>query len=147
MSKIIPLHIPYKDTWQVAAPTVTTGWKPGQGGCLDSTGQFAQLAVADSTLFIMMDAPNELSTPPTGSLVTGFYGSGSKFIVDHSAEVAASDPTRAYESDVPSAAINSDLFMSANSKWTSVATGSVKGKMYQLPTANNNYDLGVILRF
>ncbi len=147
MSKIIPLHVPYKDTWYVASATVTTGWKPGQAGKLDSTGQFAVLAVADATMFIMMDDPTELSSPPTGSLVTGFYGSGSKFIIDHSAEVAAGDATRAYESDVTSAAMNADLYISVNSKWTSIATGSVKGKMYQLPTANNNYGLGVLLRF
>lgn len=100
MSKIIPLHTPYRDTYPVAAATVTTGWKPGQGAKLDTNGENAVLAIADATLFIMMDASTELSAPPTGSVCTGIYGSGTKFVIDHSEEVAASDATRAYESDV-----------------------------------------------
>jgi hypothetical protein len=147
MSKIIPLHAPYKDTWPVGAAAISTGWMPGQAGKLNSTGDSAILAVADATMFILMDATTELSAPPTGSLVTGFYGSGSKFLVDHSAEVAASSNARAYESDVESAPYNADLYISANSKWTSTATGSVKGKLYQIPTLANNYNVGIILRF
>jgi len=147
MSKIIPLHMPYKDTWPVADATVATGWMSGQAGKLDSTGQFAELGIADATMFILMDSPTELATPPTGSLVTGFYGSGTKFIIDHSAEVAASSADRAYEADVASAAPNADLYVSANSKWTTVSTGSVKGKLYQVPTVDNNYGLGILLRF
>jgi hypothetical protein len=147
MSKIIPLQIQWKDTFPISQATINTGWIPGQAFAYDSTGQYAQLATGDDTIAIAMDPTNSLSSPPSGSLLTGFYGSGSKFIIDHSAEVAAASATRAYETDVLSASENANLFISGNAKWTTVGTGSVKGKLFQIPTSTNSYSVGIILRF
>lgn len=147
MSKVIIEHAVVKDSYPVAAATITTGWKPGQAFKFNTTGDAVILAAGDATMFIGIDASTEVTTSPTGSLVTAIYGAGTKFVIDHSAEVLASDATRAYESDVPSAALNADLYISTDSKWSTTATGSVKGKLYQIPTAANSYGMGVILRF
>lgn len=147
MSKVIVYRAFAKDTYHVADGTVTTGWLPGQAFKLDSTGAYAELAITDETMFIGVDDDDELSAPPTGSLLTGIYGSGTKFKIDHTEEVEASSASRAYASDVESASANADLYIDSDGKWTGVATGSVKGKLYQVPTADNNYTVGVVLRF
>jgi len=147
MSKVVIYQAFAKDTFPVAAATVTTGWQPGQAFTLNSTGDYAQLAVTDETMFIGVDDDDELSAPPTGSLLTGLYGSGTKFEIDHSEEVAAGSSARAYASAVESASPGADLYIDANGDWTSTSTGSVKGKLYKVPAADNNYTLGVILRF
>lgn len=147
MSKVIIHHAGAKDSWQVAAATVATGWMPGQAGTLNVTGDSVALAVTDETMFILADDDLELSTPPTGSFVTALYGAGTKIEIDHSAEVAASSATRAYAADVTSAVPSADLYVDSNSKWTSVATGSIKAKLWQVPSAANNYSLGLITRF
>jgi len=147
MSKVVIFHAFAKDTFPVAAGTVTTGWLPGQAFAFDATGDYVELAITDETMFIGVDDDDELSAPPTGSLLTGIYGSGTKFKIDHSEEVAASDATRAYAADVESGSLNDDLYINGVGKWTTVATGSVKGKLYQVPSADNNFSVGVILRF
>ncbi len=150
MSKVILLHSPVKDTFPVAPATVNTGWLPGQGFALNSTGEYAEISNTDNTLFIGIDDDTELSAPPTGSLLTGIYGAGTKFIVDHSPEVAAGSAVRAYDTvsgNPESASYNANLYINSDGKWTTTATGSVKGKLFQKPAADNNYDLGVILRF
>ena len=147
MSKIIPYaDYPIKDSNYVTPASISTGWLPGQVMNFDSTGQFVQLCAGANPLFFAMDAPTELASPPSGSLVTVLFGGGVKFVIDHSAEVAASSATRAYESDVESAPMNSGLKVSANSKLTTAGTGSVVGVMYVIPSAANNYQLGVISR-
>ena len=100
-------------------------------------------------MFIGVDDDLEVSHPPTGSLLTGIYGSGTKFVVDHSAEVAAGSATRAYSGtgNPESGAINANLYLNASGAFSTTATGSVKGKMFQVPAASNNFGLGVVLRF
>jgi hypothetical protein len=150
MSKVVIYRAFAKDTFKVAAATVTTGWLPGQAFSLDSNGIYADIAVTDDTMFIGVDDDDELSAPPTGSLLTGIYGSGTKFDIDHSEEVAASSATRVYDTvsgNPESGTINDDLYINSVGKWTTTSTGSVKGKMWKKPAADNNYTLGVILRF
>ncbi|MCK9428667.1 MAG: hypothetical protein M0R17_01480 [Candidatus Omnitrophica bacterium] len=147
MSKVIVLHKLFADTFPVTAATVTTGWLPGQGFQLNSTGDYASLASVDGTMFIGIDDDLEVSAPPTGSILTGIYGSGTKFLVDHSAEVAAGSATRCYASEVESASPNANLYVGSDAKWQTTSTGSVKGKLFQVPAASNNYAMGVILRF
>jgi hypothetical protein len=150
MSKVIIKHAAIKDTFPVTAATITTSWKSGQIFTLSSTGEYASLAGSnDAAMFVAIDGPTELSAPPTGSLLTGIYGSGTRFVIDHSAEVAASSTSYAYEADVPNLAINADLYCSASGKWTGVlpvaGSASVLGKVMSLPTAGNNYNLEIKL--
>ena len=154
MSKVNVEHTNVKDSFFVSAATIATGWKPGQIFTLDTTGKLAQLATtSDNALFVGIDDPTALSAPPTGSLVTGIYGSGSRFIIDHTAEVAAGSAVYAFEPDVLTASVMSDLFCSSNGKWTTNewasgslgASGSVLGKLLQVPAASNSYGLEIKL--
>lgn len=147
MSKVVIYHKQAADTFNVLAATVTTGWLPGQLGTLDTTGKNVDLAVTDETMFLLADDDDELSSPPTGSLVTCLYGAGTKVVIDHSEEVAAASATRAYNSTCESGSPSDDLYADEDGKFTTSSTGSVKAKMFQVPAAANNYGLGVILRF
>jgi len=146
MSKVIVYHAYAKDSYPVASSTVSTGWLPGQFFCLNSTGEYAQIASVDKAMFMAIDDDDELSSPPTGSIVTGIYGAGTKVLIDHSEEVAANSSARAYDSSVESATINQLLYCDANGKLTTTVTGSVKAQVWKIPSAANNYSLGVILR-
>lgn len=150
MAKVIVYHAYAKDTYPVSAAVKTTGWIPGQFGALDTTAESVKLAITDEALFMLIDDDSELSAPPTGSVVTGIYGAGTKVVIDHSAEVAAGTVTAGYlaysKTSVEAAAINADLYVDSAGKLTATATGSVKGKMFQKPSADNNYSLGVIFR-
>jgi hypothetical protein len=147
MSKVHVAHTLAKDTFKVSAAVVATGWLPGMGFTLTAQGELADIANVDNLMFVGIDDDDELSAPPTGSLLTGIYGTGTKFTIDHSEEVAAGSATRAYASNVESATVAANLYIGTDGKWTAVATGSVKGKMFQIPTADNNYSLGIITRF
>jgi hypothetical protein len=147
MSKVIIYRSVIKDSLPVASATISTGWLPGQVGTLDSTGANVELAITDETMFLLADDEDELNAPPTGSLVTCLYGSGTKVEIDHSEEVAASSASRAYESNVESAVPGQSLYVSSNGKWTTTATGSVYAKVVTVPSATNNYTLGLITRF
>jgi len=147
MSKVVVLHAYAKDFHPVAAATITTTWLPGQGFQYNSTGEYVEISNVDSTMFIVGDDEDELSTPPSGSLVTLYYGAGTKLLINHAEEVAASSAARAYEADVESAAPNASLYIGAAGKWQAASSGSVKGKLFQVPSADNNYEMGVILRF
>ena len=113
----------------------------------NTTGAYVELAVTDGVIGVAADDDDELSAPPTGSLVTLYYGSGTKLLINHKEEVDASSSDRAYESEVESAAPNANLYISATGTWQTTESGSVKGKLFQVPAAGNNYELGIILRF
>ena len=147
MSKVIVLRANAKDYHKVAAATITTGWLPGIGMQYNSTGAYVEVANVDSTMFIAGDDEDELVAPPTGSLVTLYYGAGTKLLINHKEEVDASSASRVYESEVESVSPNANLYVGATGLWQSTVTGSVKGKLFQVPAAANNYELGVILRF
>uniref|UniRef100_A0A7C3WQN5 Uncharacterized protein n=1 Tax=Dictyoglomus turgidum TaxID=513050 RepID=A0A7C3WQN5_9BACT len=147
MSKVIIYHAFAKDTFPVSTTVLNSGWMPGQLGTLNSAGTSIKIASTDETMFLLADSPSELNSPPTGSLVTCIYGAGTKVIIDHSQEVQTNSSNRAYESDVENALPGQSLYVSGNGKFTTVVTGSVYGKVFQVPSATNNYGLGVILRF
>jgi hypothetical protein len=147
MSKVIVLNAFAKDFFPVSAASKVTTWLPGQGFMFNSTGEYIEIANCDSTMFIAGDDEDELATPPTGSILTVYYGSGTKLLIDHSEEVAASNAARVYESEVASAAPNANLYIGLTGKWQTTSTGAVKGKLFQVPSAYNNYTMGVILRF
>jgi hypothetical protein len=147
MSKVIVRYAAQKKTYHIDDAVVETGWLPGQAFKLANDGQTAELAVGDETMFIAIDDDDELSSPPTGSLGTFVFGSGTEIVIDHSEEVLASSVARAYASGVESANASTDLYINSDSKWDTIATGSVKGKLSEIPSANNNYRVGVILRF
>lgn len=147
MSKVQILNQNALDSFPVSAAVVSTGWLPGQCGVLNATGTSIGIASVDNVMGVMIDDDLELSAPPTGSLVTIAYGSGTKILIDHSKEVAAGDATRAYVSDVESMSLAApNLYINTVGKWTTVATGSVKGVAFQIPVSGNNYTLGVITR-
>ena len=148
MSKINIRHAAAKDSFFVTAATITTGWLAGQLFKLNPTGDYTLLAANnEQAVFVAIDGPTELSAPPTGSLVTGMYGAGTRFVIDHTPEVAASSASRAYESDVESASTNAYLYGSLNGKWTTTnpTSGSILGQLLQVPGADNNYSLEIKL--
>jgi hypothetical protein len=147
MSKLIVYHKVFADSFFVTPSTITTGWIPGNLFQLDSTGGFAQLASTDNTMFIAQDSTTELSSPPTGSLLTGLYGNGSKLAIDHTYEVSQGSATRAYSTsgNPESGKTNQALYVNASGQFTTTVTGSVKARIWQVPAASNNYSLGVTL--
>jgi len=147
MSKVIVLRANAKDYHKVASSTIVTGWLPGQCMQYSSTGAYVEIASVDGAMFVAGDDEDELVAPPTGSLVTLYYGAGTKLLINHKEEVDASNAARAYETEVASASPNANLYVGAAGKWQTTATGSVKAKLFQVPAAANNYELGVILRF
>lgn len=144
MSKVNVTFSGIKDTYRAAAATITTGWLAGQLATVNADMEIT-LAGGDAAIIVLLDGPAELSAPPTGSLVTGMSGTA-KLFIDHKAEIAASDSTRVYESDVESASVPALLYASANGKWTTVASGSVKGSLIEVPTAANSRTIGIMLR-
>ena len=147
MSKVIVLRAFAKDFEDVTDAVVTTGWLPGQCFKYSTTGEYVEIAEADDTMFVSGDDDDEVSTPPSGSLLTLYYGSGTKLLINHAEEVAASSAARAYAADVESAAPNADLYVGSDGKWQAASSGSVKAKLFQVPSSANNYELGLILRF
>jgi len=159
MSKVLMNRVFAKDTFKVSAATITTGWVPGNFFTLNSLGE-AVLAANDNALFMGVDPANTtqlgLSTPPTGSLLTGIYGVGSKVYINHSAEVAAGDPTRAYALDVEAGSVGNNLWVNSLGRLTLTGsvvtvggasqTGSVQAKLIQVPNAANDYTLGILFR-
>ena len=191
MSKVYVYRAAAKDTYPVAANTVVSGWVPGNLFCMNTTGEFAQLASGNNTMFVGMEEENDISTFPTGSVVSAIYGSGTRFVVDHSIEVAAGSAVRCYSTDAPltasiygtaasrlptlqrspqSGSVGMDLYCNGLGQFAllppqlssssvlgggwSIPTGSVVpnvaptvvGKISQVPSADNNFSLGVILR-
>ena len=147
MSKVLVLRAFAKDFHDVAAATIATGWLPGQCFQYSATGEYVEVGSVDNTMFVVGDDDDELSSPPSGSLVTLYYGSGTKLLINHAEEVTASSASRAYETEVESAAPNANLYVGATGLWQTTASGSVKAKLFQVPSADNNYELGLILRF
>jgi len=147
MSKVIVQRAFAKDSFYVEQASIDTGWMPGMAFKLNTTGDKAVLGTVDAVVFIGIDDDDELASPPSGSLVTGIYGAGTKFVIDHSEEVEAGSSDRAYDSSVESAAINALLYIDSASKFTATESGTAKGIMIQKPAATNNYGLGVISRF
>lgn len=152
MSKVNILHTVAKDTFAVQAATITTTWLPGQFCNLTSTGEWVQISNAGGSFIgVFVDDDDECSAPPTGSIVTVAYGSGTRLQISHAEEVAASSAARVYMSDVPGTALNSVLYCSKTGKWTAAGdgsgvTGSVAGILVGVPTVNNSYTLEVILK-
>ncbi len=150
MSKLTLLKEVVRDTKPIAAATVTTGWTAGQCFQNSSTGDYAEIASVDNALYVGMDEDTELQTPPTGSLLTILYGAGTTFLVNHAAEVAAGSSVRCYDTssgNPESGSQNQNLYINASGKWTTTATGSVKGKLIGIPAAGNSYEIGIITRF
>jgi hypothetical protein len=149
MSRVLMSRVFAKDTFKVAADVVATGWKPGQFFYLNTAGE-ARLATGDNALFMGVDPSDRLSTPPTGSVLTGVYGIGSKVYINHANEKAAVDNVYAFNTDVLGASIGDNLWVDGSGKLTvtgSLAgTGSVIAKVIQVPAASNDYTLGVIFR-
>ena len=147
MSKTIVRFAAQKKSYPVADGIVATGWMPGQCMTLESDGLSVKLANTDNTMFVAIDDDLELSSPPTGSLVTVAFGAGTEIIVDHSQEVANADSSRVYASEVESASAGANLYVGPTGKWQTTTTGSVKAKLSEIPNSNSNYKLGLILRF
>jgi hypothetical protein len=156
MSKVLVQRTFAKDTFKVTATTITTGWQPGNFFTLNASGE-ASLASGDNALFMGTDPTTNLSAPPTGSVLSGIYGSGTKVYINHSTEVATSSATRAYALDVESASVGQSLWVNSLGRLTvtaSVASGvpnnpgsaSVIAKVIQVPSAANDYTLGVLFR-
>jgi hypothetical protein len=149
-----------KDTFKVTAATITTGWKPGQFFTLSSAGE-ASLATGDNALFMGVDADTVLSAPPTGSVLTGIYGVGSKVYINSTAEKAASSGVFAFANEVLAATVGANLWVNASGKLSTTGSvirpvglpsesGSVISpviaKVIQVPAASNDYTLGVLFR-
>lgn len=147
MSRVLMNRVFAKDTFKVTQGTITSGWLPGQFFTLNSLGE-ATLAngSVDNTLFMGVDEPSKLASPPTGSLLSGIYGIGSKVFVDHSAEVSAGSSARAYDPSVELSTVGQSLYVNTVGKLTTASVGSVVAKVIQVPNASNNYTVGLLLR-
>jgi hypothetical protein len=150
MSEVRVYHKGAADSYSVTAATIATGWLPGQCFTLATTG-LATLASGSNTMFVGIEEETDLVAPPTGSLVTGVYGCGTKIGISHVAEVAAASAVRAYDTvtgNPEAGPLSADLYVNAVGKWsTLVASGSVLGKIWEVPEAANSFTLGIILRF
>lgn len=153
MPKVSILKSVSKDSFPVMAATVTTGWLPGTFFSLNSLGYMVQANATnnDDALFIAADDDTEVVSPPSGSLLTALYGSGTRLEISHAAEKAAGTVTAAYlaysKTEVEAATRSASLYCDTNGKWCTSASGSVKGKLTQVPSSANDYTMGVILRF
>lgn len=149
MSRVLMNRVFAKDTFNVdsslAVGSTSTAWKAGQFFQLNSLGN-AVVAVTDGAMFMGVDLPTEVSSPPTGSVLTGIYGIGSKVFISHATEVAAGDSTRAYNTTCESGSNSALLYVDSSGKLTTSVTGSAKAIMIQVPSAANSYTIGVILR-
>lgn len=150
MPKVSVLKSVAKDSFPVMAATVTSGWMPGTAFSLNSLGYAVQAAV-DNTMFLAGDDDLEVVAPPSGSLLTCYYGSGTRLEIDHTAEIAAGTVADAYlaysKTEVEASTRGQQLYIGSTGKWQTTATGSVKGIVVQVPATANNLTLGVILRF
>lgn len=156
MSKVLMNRVFAKDTFKVTAATITTGWQPGQFFTLSSAGE-ASLATGDNALFMGVDATTALSAPPTGSVLTGIYGVGTKVYINNSVEKAAGTAINGFDYGCIAAAVGDNLWVNANGKLSTtssilinsgvpISTGSVVAKVIQVPAASNDYTLGVLFR-
>lgn len=156
MSKVLLQRVFARDTFKVTAATITTAWVPGNFFTLNASGE-ASLASGDNALFMGIDPTTNLSAPPTGSVLSGIYGAGTKVYINHSAEVAASSATRAYALDVEAASVGQSLWVNSLGRLTvtgsvrsgvpnNPGTGSVIAKVIQVPAAANDYTLGLLFR-
>lgn len=150
MPKVSVLKAVSKDSFPVMASTVTSTWLTGTGFSLNSLGYAVQGNV-DNIIGIAGDAANEVVAPPSGSLLTLYYGSGTRLEIDHTAEVAAGTVTDAYlaysKTEVEASIRGQLLYLGTAGKWQTTATGSIKGIVAQVPASSNNYTLGLIMRF
>jgi len=146
MSKVIIEHSNNKESYIIASNTLTSGWIPGQAFKLEAENTIA-LASSNDALFIAIDSVTDTTVAPTGSLLTVIQGAGSTFLVNHNEEVLTSSSVRVYESDVESANTNSNLYINSSYKWTTIATGSVVGKLYKIPSMYNDYTIGIMLHY
>jgi hypothetical protein len=152
MPKVSVLKSVSKDSFPVMAATVTSGWLPGTFFTLNSLGYAVQAtATGDDAMFIAGDDDTEVVSPPSGSLLTQYYGSGTRLEISHAAEKAAGTVTAAYlaysKTEVEAATRGASLYCDTSGKWCTSASGSIKGKLVQVPSSANDYTLGVILRF
>ena len=150
MPKVSVLKSVSKDSFPVMAATVTSGWLPGTFFTLNSLG-YVVPATGDDAMFIAGDDDTEVVSPPSGSLLTQYYGSGTRLEISHAAEKVAGTTTAAYlaysKAEVEASTNGASLYCDTNGKWCTSASGSVKGKLTRIPSAANNYTMGVILRF
>lgn len=147
MSKVTIYHAGAKDYEEIAQATVDAGFLPGMAFKFNNTGDAIEVADGNETMFVVVDAPDELKDPPTGKLATVVYGSGTKIVIDHAEEVASGNSDRAYAADVLGAGFNDDLYVGADGKWAVAVNGDPKAKVFIVPNAGNNYTLGLHLRF
>jgi hypothetical protein len=131
MGKVYVYRAAAKDTFPVARPLIVTTWNPGQIFCLNTTGEFAQLASGNNAIGVGQCDDLEVSAPPTGSVVTILYGDGTKIFIDHSLEVAAGSASRAYSTD---AALTASIYGLAGSTLPTLhrnpESGSINQNLY-----------------
>jgi hypothetical protein len=152
MPKVSVLKAVSKDSFPVMAATVTAGWLPGTAFTLNNLNYaIPALVIGDGAMFVAGDDDTEVVSPPSGSLLTCYYGSGTRLEISHAAEKAASTVTAAYlaysKTEVEASVPGASLYFDNGGKWCTSASGSIKGKVVTVPTAANDYTLGVILRF
>lgn len=122
-------------------------WMPGMFAMIDQTDE-AYVVVSDGTgvTGMFIDDPTENALAPSGSRTTVAKAQGS-YKISHAVEVADSDATRAYDASVESADPDALLYVGADGKLTT-ASGSYPAvaALTQVPTANNDYTMGIDLR-
>lgn len=151
MSKVFVNKGGFKESFQVPRTssvasdgtityTVTETFIPGQFFRLSkSTPTEAVLASGGSDAFgFSIDSSTELSTAPSGSLVTLMHGGG-KYFINHADDSA----TKAYDTSVENASIGDRLFVGASGKLTSNVVGEITGEASGSVTVTSNPDAAV----
>ena len=148
MSKVKIDYSGFMDTYPVAATTVTTGWYPGNIGNVATDGDmviYDNGTKGEYPLFMIIDAPTELASPPSGDRVTCLYGQAKVDVEPDD----VSDWTNVYIGPLASWVVNGGIWVTTTGKLTptynatpGTASGSMAvGKIIEPPTATNGYTL------
>ncbi len=146
-NKVTRRYSGIEDQLPASSSVASTGWYPGQFGCKNATDGTMELydGTQDEVYGMIIDDDNELRNPPTGNLVT-IVGGMAKMEVQNSAVNESYVNTTWQLMDTIYVDTNARMTPHYNATAT-VGSGSIRvGACYQVPTANNSYTIGVLLR-
>jgi hypothetical protein len=140
MSKVIQEYTAYIETMNVTAANVATGWAPGNMCTVTGAENFVALASGSNVYGMFLDDDSELRTPPTGSIASVWHGDRCIIKGDDAADAQA-----AYDY-AASWSAGCAVYCDAVGKLTATNTGSRRiGTCYMVPSAQNGFELGVVL--
>lgn len=141
MAHVIQEYTSFIDTMHVTAATISTAWEPGNMAQLSGGQDFVALASGSDVYGMFLDDSDELSAPPTGSIVSIWHG--------NRCTIKADDATNAQAAFDYAATwtVNCAVYCDENGLLTADNTGSERriGTCYKVPSVHNGFELGVVL--